>query len=199
MNIYYYHVLLKDKNGREKSYIVKTPCPSLSQWRAIDILKQSQNLQDEKNYEIHFEEIDYETACKIPARGGIKNKTVLDELRDGTVFYREPGHTTQITIVRTDPNGDQLPLTDIVTVPAFLVNKDCNGKAVKQLMKQIANEFLQTPNAQSVFPDMKYRIATWNEFVNIPAPFLSRYGVSITPAHDTMLVMEVSMDSNVIG
>lgn len=178
-----------------RTVLLKTEKETLTEEQAMAILHRLPEYADGQNHFISLAPTSYMDACK---NYGIKTLTVRDILDDGTVFYREPGETVQITMVRTDENGTQPPLTDLVSVPTFLVEKDCNGNAVRRLFAQIARDFIKKPNAACIFPDKEHGIATWNEFVNIPPAFLKRYGVSITPAHDTMLILEVPMDGNAI-
>lgn len=178
-----------------KTVLLKTEKETLTKEQAMSILHRLPKYADGQNTFMGLAPISYMDACK---RYIVKTMTIQDTLNDGTVFYREPGKTVQITMVRTDENGTQPPLTDLVSVPAFLVERDCTGNAVIRLFAQIARDFIKTPAAARIFPDKECGIATWNEFVNIPPAFLKRYGVSIAPAHDTMLILELNMGGNAV-
>ena len=116
--------------------------------------------------------------------------------RDGYAYFIQPtlGNTVPVTLVRKDRDGDNPTYTDVLRVPYAVVERDCDGKATKELLAQIAEEFCKTEEGRIAYPDGMF----WNDVVNIPDKFLNRYGVAIEPV-DTFAIIEVDVNDRATG
>lgn len=189
-DIYYHKLVVGDQVG----FPLKTLSPDLTVEQAAVIIAKTSGLDGAvfqgKNMSLYRVPDDSrEARC-------LQDAVVMDVLPDGTRFFRKPNHTVNITVTRIDRNGSQGTLTDILSVPSFLVNSDCTGKAVKRFFRQIAEDFVDTyGEAQDVFPFFKDGVLDWNSFFNLPSEWLAGYGVIITPV-DTYLSLDAGMDEN---
>lgn len=148
--------------------------------------------------------IDREVECSCTIR------SVLERPEGNYIYYRRPGQTTEITIIRTSDEGE--PYTDVVRVPACVAENDTDGSRTRELFKQIMLEFAEettpvdhlTPQhfmdaRKNIWSDAKdnelpdVSMTTWNDVFKIPEDFLKRYHVSIEPI-DNVLTMQLDMD-----
>lgn len=148
--------------------------------------------------------IDREVECSCTIRA------ILERPEGNYMYYRRPGQTTPITIIRTSDEGE--PYTDVVRVPACVAENDTNGTRARELFKQIMLEFAEettpvdhlTPQhfmdaRRNIWSDAKdnelpdVSMTTWNDVFKLPEDFLKRYHVSIKPI-DNALTMELNMD-----
>lgn len=137
-------------------------------------------------------------------------RAILERPEGSYVYYRKPGQTTAITVIRTSDEGE--PYTDVVRIPACVAENDTNGSRTRELFKQIMLEFAEettpvdhlTPlhfmdARKNIWSDAKDNelpdvgMTTWNDVFKIPEDFLKRYHVSIEPI-DNVLTMELDMD-----
>lgn len=117
-----------------------------------------------------------------------ENLVVPDQLPGTPQFYCEPDHTVKITITRESMNNNHEPTyTDIVSIPARVFNKSCDGTDIRAFFKFICIQYAEATSNPK-------RVHRWNDIFCIPEDFLRRYGVDIEPV-DTMLTMCVDMDS----
>lgn len=189
-NVYYHKLII----GNEVGFPLKTLSPDLTVEQAAVIITKTSGLD---RAAFHGKTM---SLLQVPDDGRearcLRDATVIDILPDGVRFFRRPGHTVNVTVTRIDRNGSQGTLTDILSVPSFLVNSDCTGKAVKRLFRQIAEDFVDTyGEAQDVFPFFKDGVLDWNSFFKLPSEWLAGYGVTITPI-DTYLSLDAGMDEN---
>lgn len=140
-------------------------------------------------------------------------RSILERPEGSYVYYRKPGQTTAVTVIRTSDEGESY--ADVVRVPACVAEGD-DGTRVKALFMQIMLDFAAettpvthlTPESfmearksiwfgvkDNEMPDVSTTL--WNDVFKLPEDFLARYHVSIQPV-DNQLTLEFDMDEEML-
>ena len=102
--------------------------------------------------------------------------------RDGLYcYYIHPSGSSHFELTLKNPATGISEHTTFVG-PSNIINLDCDGQAVTELIKQVTREYLA---AQDIS-----RQPLWIDFLNIPNDFLKVYGIAKLPKPDTMLFIE---------
>lgn len=106
--------------------------------------------------------------------------------------------TVDVCLIRTDPDGEQLPLVDVLTVPASVADGVPHAAVdrVFDLLVKIANDFKNTPEGRAATNDGRDPVLPVH-VLDAPPEFLARYGVSARPV-DTELTLEIRVDETLV-
>lgn len=120
--------------------------------------------------------------------------TIPGKLSDGTKFYYAPGETAVISVVRNDPNNNDPPLVDLVTVPRQLTDGPDYDEALRDFFGHVLYQFFKHDKRAASLLPQDPMLLTWDHFFNLPEDYLeTKYSVKIRPV-ESMLSLELNRD-----
>lgn len=108
------------------------------------------------------------------------------------VVYVMPVGGVRVTLLLKGSDTENSDGDDayVLFVPGNIINIDCSGQAVIDLLKQITSEYLER-----CYGDCK--INTWRDIAKIPVWFTEPYGVRIEPMENFMTI-SVAKDAPIL-
>lgn len=95
------------------------------------------------------------------------------------------GHTVDVCLIRTDFNGNEPDLVDVITLPSDAVQGNDPVRAAESCIRRITSEYAKAQNiTEPICP---------GDFLSIPSDILASYGVTVRPV-DTALTLTLGMD-----